>query len=108
MLPVTFALCRRALVTRRRPQAQAGRRRAARARALAPRTPPAALTVDHYDDDWSRLAWVQALGDVRIVEPQAAPAAIAALSERYEPYVDRPPAGPVLALEPERLLWWRA
>ena len=29
--------------------------------------PHAALTVDRYDDDWSRLAWVQVLGDVAVL-----------------------------------------
>ena len=33
---------------------------------------------------------------------------MAALSGRYEPYRERPPAGPILRLHPERLLWWRA
>ena len=30
------------------------------------RHPRAALTVDRYDADWTRLAWVQVLGDVTI------------------------------------------
>ena len=32
------------------------------------RNPHAALTVDRYDDDWNRLAWVQVLGDVDVLE----------------------------------------
>lgn len=43
-----------------------------------------------------------------VIEAQDAPEALAALSERYPAYRDRPPAGPVLRLQPERLLWWRA
>ena len=35
-------------------------------------------------------------------------ASIAAPTARYSPYVERPPAGPVLALTPGRLIWWRA
>jgi PPOX class probable F420-dependent enzyme len=81
--------------------------RLARVRWLRAR-PRAALTVDRYDDDWSQLAWVQALGAVRIIDAASAPEAIAALAERYAPYRDRHPAGPVLALEPDRVLWWRA
>ena len=108
VLPITYALDGGAFVTAvdHKPKRVAAER-LARVRWLRAR-PRAALTIDHYDDDWSRLAWVQALGDVRIVEAQAAPSAVAALSERYEPYLDRPPAGPLLVLEPERLLWWRA
>ena len=33
---------------------------------------------------------------------------LAALTRRYEPYRSDPPAGPVLVLEPNRLLWWHA
>jgi len=38
--------------------------------------PRAALTIDHYDDEWSKLAWVQALGDVRVLEAASEPDAI--------------------------------
>ena len=72
------------------------------------RNPRAALTVDRYDDDWTRLAWVQILGDVQIVDAAAAPEAMAALAARYAPYRDAPPSGPLLALAPERCLCWRA
>ncbi len=81
--------------------------RLARVRFLR-RKPSAALTVDRYDDDWTRLAWVQVLGDVQIVEAGDAPEAIAALAHRYAPYREAPPAGPLLALAPERCLCWRA
>jgi hypothetical protein len=32
---------------------------------------------------------------------------VASLAERYPPYRDRPPAGPLLRLRPERALCWR-
>jgi PPOX class probable F420-dependent enzyme len=70
--------------------------------------PRAALTVDHYSDDWARLAWVQILGDVRIVEAADSPAALAALAKKYQPYRDSAPPGPLLALRPRRYLCWRA
>ena len=70
--------------------------------------PRAALTVDHYDEDWSPLAWVQAIGPVTILDAADAPDAIAALDERYAAYRDHPPAGPVLSLAPDRIVWWRA
>jgi PPOX class probable F420-dependent enzyme len=81
--------------------------RLARLRWLSAR-PRAALTVDHYEDDWSRLAWVQAIGSVSILDAADAPDALAALVARYSPYRERPPAGPVISLAPDRLLWWRA
>jgi PPOX class probable F420-dependent enzyme len=87
---------------KRVPGGQLARVRWLRARAEA------TLTVDHYDDDWSQLAWVQALGEVRVLDAASAPESLEALAERYRAYRERPPAGPVLALRPERLVWWRA
>ncbi len=108
VLPVTYALAAGTIVTaidhkpKRVPAQELARVRWLRAR------PRAALTVDHYDDDWSRLRWVQAIGPVAILAAADAPEAIAALTERYVSYRERPPAGPVLSLEPDRVLWWRA
>jgi PPOX class probable F420-dependent enzyme len=70
--------------------------------------PRAALTVDRYSDDWAQLAWVQVLGEVRIVAAADAADALAALAEKYEPYRDSAPPGPLLALRPRRCLCWRA
>jgi PPOX class probable F420-dependent enzyme len=70
------------------------------------RSPSAALTVDRYDEDWSRLAWVQVLGAVA-VEP-VRDDVVEALGRRYPAYRANRPAGPLLRLEPERVLWWAA
>jgi PPOX class probable F420-dependent enzyme len=72
------------------------------------RRPQAALTVDRYDEDWTRLAWVQVLCDARVVEREAAPGGLGALCQKYAPYRRRPPSGPVLELVPRRALCWRA
>ena len=72
------------------------------------RRPEAALCVDHYAEDWDRLAWVQVLGTVTIVDAAQAPGALAALAARYEPYRFCAPPGPLLRLAPERALCWRA
>ena len=108
VLPVTYALAGAAIVTAvdHKPKRVAAEQ-LARVRWLRAR-PRAALTIDHYDEDWSRLAWVQAIGAVAILDAADAPGAIAALTDRYPAYRDRPPAGPVLSLAPERVLWWRA
>jgi PPOX class probable F420-dependent enzyme len=71
------------------------------------RRPEAALCVDRYSDDWSGLAWVQLLGRVAVVAERA-PAAMEALAERYAPYRERTPPGPLLRLSVERALSWRA
>ncbi|MGZ4231509.1 MAG: pyridoxamine 5'-phosphate oxidase family protein [Solirubrobacteraceae bacterium] len=108
VLPVTYAVNGESLVTAvdQKPKRRSGEA-LARVRWLRAR-PTAALTVDHYDDDWAALAWVQALGTVRVLDAASAPGAMASLAERYEPYRIDPPAGPLLVLEPDRLLWWRA
>jgi PPOX class probable F420-dependent enzyme len=106
VLPVTYARWAGALWSavddkpKRRPGELPARVRRLRAH------PRVALTVDRYAEDWTRLAWVQVLGDVAIVEADAA--ALAALAARYAPYRERPPRGPLLRLEPRRVLCWRA
>jgi PPOX class probable F420-dependent enzyme len=72
------------------------------------RDPRGALTVDRYSNDWEDLAWVQVLGSVRILDVSQAPPGLAALSAKYKQYREVAPPGPLLALEPERYLWWRA
>lgn len=109
VLPVTFAMSGGALWSavdhkpKRRPAAELARVRHLRSR------PAASLCVDRYEDDWSRLAWVQALGVVTVLEGDEVPAgALAALREKYPPYRERPPGGPFLRLDVDRALCWRA
>jgi PPOX class probable F420-dependent enzyme len=72
------------------------------------RRPEAAVCVDRYDDDWSRLAWVQLLGRIEILPLERGGAGLDALVERYPPYRDRRPPGPLLRLEVERATCWSA
>jgi PPOX class probable F420-dependent enzyme len=106
VLPVTYALYDGTIwsAVDHKPKRVPGRG-LARVRWLR-RSPSAALTVDRYDDDWSRLAWVQVLGSVS-VEP-VRDDVLAALERRYPAYRSQRPGGPLLRLEPERVLWWRA
>lgn len=106
VLPVTFAIAggRICSAIDQKPKRSA---EPARLRYLR-RRPQAALTVDHYEDDWAELAWVQVLGTVEIVEVADDPAALEALRSKYEPYRADPPPGPLLRLVPERTLHWRA
>jgi len=108
VLPVTYVLHAGALwsaVDEKRKRAPG--RELARVRFLRSR-PQAALTVDHYEEDWSALAWVQVLGRVRMLSLDDEPAAVAALVAKYDPYRERPPVGPLLHLVPERFLSWQA
>jgi PPOX class probable F420-dependent enzyme len=108
VLPVTYALCGGRLISAvdHKPKRVAGEQ-LARVRWLQAR-PRAALTVDHYEDDWSRLQWVQAIGEVTLLDARSAPDELAALRERYVQYREASPPGPVIVLEPDRLVWWRS
>lgn len=72
--------------------------------------PPACLLVDEYrDEDWTRLWWVRADGRGRTVDdPDEARAALAALGAKYRQYAERPPSGPVIAVDVARLSGWSA
>jgi PPOX class probable F420-dependent enzyme len=108
VLPVTFALAEGRIwsaVDDKPKQAQG--EDLARVRFLR-RNPRAALLADRYCDDWTQLAWVQVLGNIHITEVAQAAAGLASLIAKYEPYRETPPAGPLLALDPERCLFWRA
>jgi len=68
----------------------------------------ACLLVDHYDEDWSQLWWVRLDGRARVVDDVAEAARAAeALCAKYHQY-DRPPTGPVLALDVKRWQGWSA
>jgi len=106
VLPVTFAVAQDAVWSAidEKPKRTPEPARVAYLR----RSPHAALVVDMYDDDWSRLAWVQLLGRVDVLAAESAPAAMSALAAKYPQYARRPPPGPLLRLTPERALHWRA
>ena len=63
----------------------------------------ASLLVDHYEEDWSRLWWVRADGPAEVIESEAA---IDALAAKYDQYRAARPAGPVIAIAPERWRSW--
>jgi PPOX class probable F420-dependent enzyme len=64
----------------------------------------ASLLVDHYEEDWERLWWVRVDGPAEVLE--SAPAALDALAAKYEQYRAARPAGPVIAITPERWRSW--
>jgi PPOX class probable F420-dependent enzyme len=104
VLPVTFALADGVIYSAidSKPKRSS---EPARVRYLR-RRPEAALTVDHYEDNWAELAWVQVLVRVELLD-QDEPG-LAALTAKYDQYRSEPPPGPVLKLVPERALHWRA
>ena len=103
VLPVTFAVFEGAVWSAidQKPKRAAEPARVRRLR----RRPEAALLVDRYDDDWSRLAWLELRGPVS-VEPLGP--ALDALIAKYPQYSEARPRGPLLRLAPERFASWRA
>jgi PPOX class probable F420-dependent enzyme len=70
-------------------------------------TGTASLLVDEYDDDWPRLWWVRLDGRARVVtDPAEAASAVNALRTRYPQDAERPPSGPVLAVDVDRWVGW--
>jgi PPOX class probable F420-dependent enzyme len=65
--------------------------------------PEVSLLVDRWDEDWTRLGWVMIRAAATLEPPGSASAE---LLERYPQYRDDPPAGQVISLSPERILWW--
>ena len=65
----------------------------------------ASLLVDHYEEDWTRLWWVRVDGAASIEE---AAAGLDALTAKYPQYRDQRPAGPLVAITPERWRSWTA
>lgn len=70
--------------------------------------PRCSLLVDHYDDDWARLWWARADGRARVVEAVPDHPGIVALRQRYRPYADTGPRGPLIEVEVERWTGWAA
>jgi PPOX class probable F420-dependent enzyme len=63
----------------------------------------ASLLVDHYEEDWTELWWVRVDGSAAVIDDDAA---IDALAAKYAQYRKTRPAGPVIAIEPERWRSW--
>jgi PPOX class probable F420-dependent enzyme len=63
----------------------------------------ASLLVDHYEEDWSALWWVRVDGIAEVIDSEKA---IDALAEKYEQYRTDRPAGPVIAIVPDRWRSW--
>lgn len=103
VLPIGFAVFEGAVWSAidRKPKRTAEPARVRRLR----RRPFAALLVDVYEEDWSRLAWVELRGRVS-VEPLGP--ALEALVAKYPQYAAEPPPGPLLRLSPTRVTTWRA
>ncbi len=75
--------------------------------------PRAALVVDDWDEDWTRLAWVLVRGPAAIVDDEGLHAdALARLRTRYPQYramsLDDRVAHPIVRIAPLSVTAWRA
>jgi PPOX class probable F420-dependent enzyme len=69
--------------------------------------PAAALIVDHYEDDWTRVWWVRVDGRGRVLDDGTErDAAIDALREKYVQYEQVGLPGAVLVIDVERWRGW--
>lgn len=68
-----------------------------------------ALTVDRWDEDWARLAWLQARGRAHVLGATSeSQKAIQALKSKYAQYQDTPLEGPVIRIDVEKWIGWSA
>jgi PPOX class probable F420-dependent enzyme len=100
-LPVCYAPRRDEIVTAVDQKPKSGRQLARVANVV--RDPRATLVVDRWDEDWTALAWVMVQGRAEVRPPGSATDELRA---RYLQYADDPPRGDVIAVVPERVLWW--
>jgi PPOX class probable F420-dependent enzyme len=109
LVPICFVLAGAVIYHAVDYKAKATRRLARLANLAA--DPRATVLADHYEEDWSALWWVRADGRARVLEDVTAretARALDLLAERYAQYREHRPAGPVIALDVERLTGWTA
>jgi PPOX class probable F420-dependent enzyme len=101
VVPVCFVLSERRIFTAvdAKPKVTSSLARLENVRA----TGRASLLVDHYEEDWAELWWVRVDGVAEVVESAAASDALAG---KYEQYRTDRPAGPVIAIAPDRWRSW--
>lgn len=69
--------------------------------------PAVSLLVDRYSDTWEDLWWVRADGVARVLEEERDRAEpVRLLAEKYPQYRERPPEGPVVAVDVTRWTGW--
>ena len=68
----------------------------------------AAVLVDHYEEDWTRLWWVRLRGRARLAGAGERDPALRLLAAKYTPYRDQAPAGELIALEVDEWVGWSA
>ena len=107
IVPITFALDGDTIVTAidQKPKTTTSLQRLRNIEAH----PVASVVIDHYEDDWSRLWWVRGDGTARIVREGAArEQAVERLADKYLPYRQSAPQGPLIVVIVDRWTSWSA
>lgn len=69
--------------------------------------PAIAFAVDRWDEDWNRLAWLQARGRATVLPPgDETDKAHAALRDKYPQYAITSLDGPVIRIDIDRWIGW--
>jgi PPOX class probable F420-dependent enzyme len=66
------------------------------------------VLVDGYDEDWSRLWWVRADGEARLLDASEEERALGLLAEKYPQYREAVPYGPAVVVDVDGWRWWSA
>lgn len=107
LIPVTFAVAgdRVCIAVDHKPKTTVHLRRLRNIR----ENPRVSLLADHYDEDWTRLWWVRADGQARVIDPGGAAeydCLVDALVSKYDQYRRVRPGGPVIVITAERVTGW--
>ena len=63
------------------------------------------VLVDHWDEDWTRLAWVMVRARA-VIEPDTPPEVVQALNARYPQYAPEERPDALIRMSPTKLTWW--
>lgn len=69
------------------------------------RDPRTTLLVDHWDEEWTRLAWVMVRGSAEL-DPRYPNDILDALNARYPQYEPGERHDALIRIRPTRLSWW--
>jgi PPOX class probable F420-dependent enzyme len=112
VVPVCYALDDAALYFIADAKPKRGTARALKRLRNLAENPRAAVVVDDWAEDWTRLAWCLVRGPASIASAAVHAAALVRLRTRYPQYVsmalDDPIAHPVVRIEAARVTLWRA
>ena len=63
------------------------------------------VLIDHWDEDWTRLAWVMVRAHA-VIDPDAPPEVVQSLNARYQQYAPDESPDALIRMRPTRLTWW--